>query len=122
VSAAAKYAVTGAAIVAASTVALWPWLSPAGRSGVLIAGLVALPIQVAAFILLLRYRGELTGFLAVWVGGTLVRMVVVAVVALLAIRSGVEGAVPMLLALAGFFFGLLLLEPVYFRSEAPETT
>lgn len=121
-SAAARYAVAGAAIVAASTAALWPWLDPAARSGVLVAGLVALPIQVAAFSLLLRYRGELTGFLAVWAGSTLFRMAVVGVVAMLAIRSGAEGVVPMLLALAGFFFGLLLLEPVYFRSEARKTT
>jgi CDP-diglyceride synthetase len=114
-SAAGKYALSGAAIVGVSTAALWPWLDPAARSGVLIAGLVALPLQVAAFALLLRYRGELTGFLAVWAGGTLFRMVVVSVVATLAIRSRAEGAVPMLLALVGFFFGLLLLEPVYFR-------
>jgi len=43
------------------------------------------------------------------------------VVAVVVIRSGTEGAVPMLLALAGFFFGLLLLEPVYFRIGPSET-
>ena len=43
--------------------------------------MLALPIQVAAFAVLIRYRGELNGFMAAWVGGMLVRMLVVAVVA-----------------------------------------
>ena len=51
-----------------------------------------------------------------WIAGHLL-----AVVAIVVIRSGMEGAVPMLLALAGFFFGLLLLEPVYFRIGPNET-
>jgi hypothetical protein len=63
----------------------------------------------------------MNGFLAAWVGGTLLRMTVIAVVAFVAIRSGMEGAVPMLLALAAFFFGLLLLEPVYFGAEPGKT-
>ena len=37
--------------------------------------------------------------------------------AFIVIRSGMEGAVPMLLALASFFFGLLMLEPIYFKAE-----
>jgi len=39
------------------------------------------------------------------------------VVAVLVGRAGVEGASVMLFALAGFFFLLLLLEPLYFRLE-----
>ncbi|MDA0313053.1 MAG: hypothetical protein O2992_13170 [Gemmatimonadetes bacterium] len=120
-SAATKYAASGLAIVALVTLALWPFLDSAGRRGVLTAGAVALPIQVIAFAALVRFRGQLNGFLAVWVGGTLVRMVIVAIVAGFAIRSRAEGAVPMLLALAGFFFGLLLLEPIFFRPEPNET-
>ena len=49
-------------------------------------------------------------------------LVVVAAAAVLAIRTVMDGAVPMLLSLAGFFFGLLLLEPLYFRSEPGEVT
>jgi hypothetical protein len=49
-------------------------------------------------------------------------MLVIVGVAAVAIRSEAAGTVPMLLALAGFFFGLLLLEPVYFRPRAGETT
>lgn len=120
-SASAKYAVTGVLAIATIVVGLWPFLEPAGRNGVLVAAAVALPVQVIAFWALNRFRGELNGFLAAWVGGTLVRMGVIAIVAILVIRSGTEGAVPMLLALAGFFFGLLLLEPVYFRIRPSET-
>ncbi|MGY8797966.1 MAG: hypothetical protein ACKVG4_04200 [Longimicrobiales bacterium] len=120
-SKAAKYAVSGLSIVALVTLVSWPFLDPAGRRGVVIAGAVALPIQVTAFWALLRFRGQLNGFLAAWVGGTLLRMLVIAAVAVYAIRSSVEGAVPMLLALAGFFFGLLMLEPMYFKPEPSET-
>jgi CDP-diglyceride synthetase len=120
-SKAAKYAVSGLIIVTLVILASWPFLDPAGRRGVAIAGAVALPIQVTAFWALLRFRGKLNGFLAAWVGGTLLRMLVIGAVAVFAIRSSVEGAVPMLLALAGFFFGLLMLEPMYFKAEPNET-
>jgi hypothetical protein len=102
--------------------ALWPVLDPAGRRGLLTAAIIALPVQAVAFAGLMRVRGRLNGFLAVWVGGTLLRVTVLAVTAFFAIRSGTEGLVPLLLGLAGFFFGLLLLEPVFFRPGVGETT
>lgn len=117
-----RYASTGFAGVTLVTLGLWPWLGPDGRRGVVVAGLIALAVQVVAFSLLLRFRGRMNGFLAVWAGGTLVRMAVVVGVAVVTLRAGTAGAVPMLLALAGFFFGLLLLEPIYFRPGAGEPT
>ena len=117
----AKYALTGATGVTLVTLGLWPFLEPAGRRGILIAAAVALPIQVIAFSLMLRYRQDWNRFLAIWAGGTLLRMAVVGVVAFIAIRTGTEGAIPMLLALAGYFFGLLLLEPVFFKLHNGET-
>lgn len=120
-SATLKYAACGVAGVTIVTLGLWPFLDSAGRNGVLVAGAVALPVQIVAFAVLLRFRGELNGFLAAWAGGMVVRTLVLAVVAFIVIRSGTEGAVPMLLALAGFFFGLLLLEPVWFRPESNQT-
>ena len=116
-----KYAITGAGAVATIVVGLWPFLESSGRNGVLAAAAVALPVQIIAFWALNQFRGELNSFLAAWIGGTLVRMLVIAAVAVVVIRSGTEGAVPMLLALAGFFFGLLLLEPVYFKLGPNET-
>jgi hypothetical protein len=122
VRASGKYAASAIGVVALVTLVLWPWLDSDARRGVVLAGLIALPVQITAFWLLLRYRDRVNGFLAVWAGGTLVRMAVVAVAATYVIRAGMDGAVTMLLALAGFFFGLLLLEPVFFRLEATETT
>lgn len=120
-SAGIRYAASGVGACALMVLVLWPFLDPAGRTGVLLAAAIALPVQIAAFALLLRQRGELNGFLAVWVGGTLVRMMVLGIAAFAVIRSGMDGAIPMLLALPAFFFGLLLLEPVYFR-PGPNTT
>ncbi len=104
------------------TAGLWPWLSPSARTGVLVAALVAYPVQMAAFGLLLRYWNETRRFALVWVGGTVARMGVVLLAALVLTR--VEGLppAPTLLALAGFFFGLLLLEPLFLRSRGGEST
>lgn len=117
-----KYAMTGAAALTVIVGGLWPLLDAAGRTGVLLAAAIALPVQVIAFAALVRFRSELEGFLVAWLGGTLVRMVILGVAALVVIRSGMDGAVPMLLALAGFFFGLLLLEPIYLRSGTDDVT
>ena len=117
-----KYATTGVLAIALIVLGLWPFLDSSARGGVLVAAAIALPVQLSAFTLLIRYRGQLNGFLAAWVGGTFLRMCVIAVTAFVVIRSGTEGGVAMLLALTGFFFGLLLLEPIYFRVEPSKTS
>ena len=118
----AKYAGTGAAGVAAVILVLWPLLDPASRQGLLIAAAVALPVQCVAFAALMRFRGKPNGFLGAWVGGIALRATVVGLVAFIAILRGGEGIIALLFALAGFFFGLLLLEPRYFKPAASETT
>lgn len=120
-SASLRYSAAAAAVVALLTLLLWPFLEPAARRGVLVAAAVALPVQVLAFSVLVRFRGRVNGFMAAWAGGMAVRALAVGAVAFVVIRSGGEGAVPMLLALAGFFFALLMLEPVYFRAEPTES-
>ena len=116
-----KYAFTGLLGVALITLVFMPFLDPAGRRGLVIAALIALPIQILAFSAMLSFRSDWNRFLVVWVGGTLLRMIVIALAAFVAIRLDLEGLAPMLLALAGFFFGLLLIEPIYLRSEHAET-
>ena len=116
-----KYATIGVSVIAIVVVGLMPILDAVAWRGVVVAAAIALPVQIAAFAVLNRYHGQLNGFLAAWVGGTMLRMIVLAVVAFVVIRSGTEGAVPTLLALVGFFFGLLLLEPVCFRVEQNQT-
>ena len=101
---------------------LWPWLSPSSRAGIFVAALVAYPIQMLAFFLLVRFFNEGKRFLLVWVGGTLVRMAVILVAALVLTRMDWLPPAPTLLGLAGFFFGLLLLEPLFLRSRGAEST
>jgi hypothetical protein len=49
----------------------------------------------------------------------LVRFGVIGAVAVLVVRRPSLPPVPTLLALAGFLFGMLLLEPLFFRKAAP---
>ena len=116
-----KYASACVILVSTVLVGLWPFLDDAGRSGTLVAAAMVIPVQSIAFWALIRFRTERKHFLAVWIGGTLVRMAVIGIGAVIAINSGADFAIPMLLALAGFFFGLLLLEPFYFRIQSSET-
>ena len=116
-----KYAFTGLVGVALITLIFMPFLDSAGRRGLVIAAFIALPIQIVAFAAMLSFRSNWNRFLAVWVGGTLLRMVAIGLAAFVAIRLDLEGLAPMLLALAGFFFGLLLIEPIFLRSENAET-
>lgn len=117
-----KYAATSAGVVALALLVAWPLLDPSGRRGVLLAAAVALPVQILSYAALQRFRGEMNRFLAAWIGGTLFRMVVIAIAAVVVIRTDVAMATPMLLALASFLFGLLLLEPIYFRREQAGTS
>jgi len=118
----ARYAGVGAVGVLAVILVLWPFLDAASRTGVLIAAVVALPVQWVSFAALMRCRGKPNSFLGVWVGSAVLRMAVVGLVAFLAVSRGAEGLIALLLALTGFLFALLLLEPVYFKPEASETT
>jgi hypothetical protein len=115
-----RYAVVGTCTVGALALLFWPFLDPEGRRGIVLAAAVALPVQIGSFAALLRARGRAKAFLVAWVGGTVVRMATIGAVALLVTRSGAEGLVPTLLSLAAFFFGLLLLEPIYFRAALSE--
>ena len=114
-SASARYGAASAALIGVLTLVAWPFLEPAGRAGVLVAAAVALPIQVASFALLTRFRHQIKRFLAVWVGSTLVRMGALGAVAVLLVRSDAADPLPALVALATFFVALLFLEPIYLR-------
>jgi hypothetical protein len=117
-----RYGGAALAVVLFVIAGLWPWLSEPARSGVLVAGAVAWPVQLLAFGFLARFWGDQNRFLAVWVGGTLARMGVIILAAILLTRVQELPPAPTLLALAGFFFGLLLMEPLFLGPRGDERT
>ncbi len=110
-----RYALAALLMIAVAISLLFPFLDDEGRRGVLLAAVVAYPVQVTAFGLLLRARGEPSRFFIWWGAGVLVRIGVVIVIGLLALRIESLGAEALLLSLAGFFFGLLLIEPAFLK-------
>lgn len=108
-----RYAWMALAILAAANGVLFPLLDGPGRAGLLAASAVTFLFQVAAFAVLARYahRPE-QGFL-VWIGTTVVRMGVVVAVGLSLTWFPELSPVTTLLGSAGFFFVLLILEPVF---------
>lgn len=109
------YAVAGLLLLAGAVAAFWPFLGEEWRRSMVAAAVVAWPVQVVAFGVLMANRTELKRFLVAWVGGTLVRMLLIGVAAVALTQMTTMAMVPTLLGLAGFFFGLLLLEPLFFR-------
>ena len=109
--------VSGAALAAG-----WPFLGPEGRRGLLVAAGVVLAVQLVSFGLLATRRTGSPGLLLAWGLGTLARFVVIGAAAfLLAGREGVDVAVA-LLAMAGLFFVLLLMEPWALRERDRKPT
>lgn len=112
-----RYAVTALVVLVLVTGGLWPWLSPPARLGVLVAAMVAYPVQLLAFFAMFRYWDDPKRFMVAWMGGTLMRLGVILVMGLVLLRVERLPAVPTLPALAGFLFALLLLEPLFLRSR-----
>lgn len=112
------YAATAVVLAAVLAVAAALALPAAEARGVRVAALVACGVQLAAFGLLVYARARSTLFLAGWVGGMLLRFVVLAAVAVWVTQDG--GGLPAevtLVSLVGLWFVLLLLEPVFLRRE-----
>jgi hypothetical protein len=102
-------------MIAVAVAALFPFLDDEGRRGVMLAAAVAYPVQVAAFGLLLRARRDPSRFFVWWGAGVMVRIGVVIVIGLVALRIESLGAEALLLSLAGFFFVLLMIEPAFLK-------
>jgi hypothetical protein len=117
-----RYGGVALLVLLVAVAGLWPWLSAPSRTGILVAALIAYPVQMLAFFLLVRFWEDRKRFLLFWVGGTVVRMGIILVAALVLVRTGGLPPAPTLLGLAGFFFGLLLLEPLFLRPRGAETT
>ncbi|NNF38846.1 MAG: hypothetical protein HKN71_09265, partial [Gemmatimonadetes bacterium] len=68
------YAVASTAVVGLVVALLWSGLDGPGREGILWAAGVALPVQWAAFALLVGLRERKQGFLLALAGGTMARL------------------------------------------------
>lgn len=112
------YAATAVVLAAMLAAGAGLALPAAEARGVRVAALIACGVQLAAFGLLIYARARASLFLAGWVGGMLLRFVVLAAVALWVTQDG--GGLPAaatLVSLVGLWFVLLLLEPAFLRRE-----
>ena len=117
ISGLARYALGALLIVGLGAVALSAFLDDAGRRGILLAALIAYPVQVMAFGLLLRARGEPTRFMVWWGAGIALRVVVVIAVGFASTMLVSVEPAALVLSLVGFFFVLLLIEPAFLKAD-----
>ncbi len=112
-----RYALISLLVVGIGSAALLALLDEVGRTGVLLAAGIAVPVQVLAFGLLQGARGDVTRFFAWWGAGIALRFLVVVVVGVLSSGLEREARASLVLSLVGFFFVLLLLEPVFLKGR-----
>lgn len=117
-----RYAAACAVVVVGTVGVAALTLDGNGALGMAAAAAVALPVQVAAFALLAGAAVGTNRFLALWLGGTVVRFVIVALGGWALVSLARLPALPTLLGLAGFFFVMLLLEPAFLGLGATRTT
>jgi hypothetical protein len=116
----ARYAGMAGGVVLAAVLVAFTALDGTQRAGVLLAAGVVAGVQAVGFGLLLRFRHEPRGFLGAWLGGTLLRLGALGVVAAAVwVRDDLD---PLwtLLGVAGLFFVLHLLEPLALRGAGPQ--
>lgn len=112
-----RYTVAALGVVAVVLAVGWPLLGDEGRISLGLAVGVVLPVQFLSFAVLATRRIGSPGLLLVWGSSTLVRFGVIGVSAF--VLAGIEEVdlAVALLAMAGLFFVLLLLEPWALRER-----
>jgi hypothetical protein len=86
-----------------------------GATGVWIAAGLAWVVQLVAFAVLLAVRENPQLFMIGWLGGMILRMVVVGGVAFWVTRTQALAPRPTLVSLVVFVFVMLLMEPVFLK-------
>ena len=107
------YSAAGMVVVVTAIALTWNFLSGDGRESLLVAAVIAWPLQVGFFALLVRVQHDPSRFMIWWGVGMLGRMVVLAAAALGLSRTGAFEPGALVMSLAGFLFALLLLEPLF---------
>ena len=102
-------AAAGTVLVAGVLLAL-VFPGPEAAAAIAVSAVLALAVQLAAFTILRRMRGQ--GVLIGWGLGSLLRLGTLAVYGFLAARVFGLPVTPALLSLAAFLFATMLLEPL----------
>jgi hypothetical protein len=116
-----KYAWAALAILAAANGVMFPWLDGPGRAGLLVAAAITFPVQVLAFALLCKHAVRPAEGLVVWIGAAAVRIAIVIALGLAVMSVPALSPVTTVLGCAGFFFVLLMLEPVFLAARMRAT-
>jgi hypothetical protein len=116
-----KYAWAALAILAAANGVMFPWLDGPGRAGLLVAAAITFPVQVLAFALLCKHAVRPAEGLVVWIGAAAVRIAIVIALGLAVTALPALSPVTTVLGCAGFFFVLLMLEPVFLAARVRAT-
>jgi hypothetical protein len=106
-----RYATIVLGVVAATLAAAWPVLAPESRGAVLTGAGFASVNTVAAYVLAVTAIGRSPNvFVGAVLGGMVVRMGVMLLAFVAAVRVGALPAVPLALSLLGYFVAFLLFE------------
>ena len=108
-----RYTLVSSLIAAVLLLAALPFLDASGRSGLVLATGVTLPLQIGLFALLVGARRDSNRFMAFWGLGVLGRMAVVGALGLSVRFLDVVDPAVALMGTVGLFFIFLLLEPVF---------
>ena len=111
------YGAVSAAVLASLAVLVPAVVGSADAAGVRLAAVIAWPVQVVAFVILVGGR-ERVSFLAGWAGGMAVRFAAVGAAALWVTRGAGPDPASLLLSLVGFVFVLVLMEPLFLRQTS----
>jgi membrane protein YdbS with pleckstrin-like domain len=111
-----QYSLCALLIIALLYVVATVFLGP-NREGIGLALLVAYPVQLFAFFLLMQTKKPGANFLVWWGAGMGLRFTVVLAVALIAKQMDFPAIEPLLLSLVGSFFLLVLAESRFLNSH-----
>ncbi|HYC51718.1 MAG TPA: hypothetical protein VEB19_11465 [Gemmatimonadaceae bacterium] len=106
--------VAGCVVIVALIGAIaWSFVGEGGRSAMLVSAGLAVVVQAVAFTLALvmRRRNVLVG----WGLGSLLRLVVLVVYALVAAKTMRSALTPALLSFVGFLFVTTVIEPIFLK-------
>jgi hypothetical protein len=106
-----RYAAPATLVTVGTVSVAWTAGTPSVGRGVLLAGAIALPLQLLVFALMVVPGKGSPAFLGMWVVGTFLRLMAVGGVAWLAAVNEAVEPLATLLSLVGLLFVLLLLEP-----------